>query len=100
MNAAQREVIGNRLHVAVTLLALWLVTTSPWVSMLRRVPASAGFFDYAHMVLGVVALCVGAIGEQQEHFDTLQRFGRYPYRNAALGRVSTAEELTYLAARR
>jgi len=49
---------------------------------------------------GVVALCVGAIGEQQEHFDTLQRFGRYPYRNAALGRVSTAEELTYLAARR
>ena len=31
---------------------------------------------------GVVALCVGAIGEQQEHFDTLQRFGRYPYRNA------------------
>ncbi len=49
---------------------------------------------------GVVALCVGAIGEQQEHFDTLQRFGRYPYRNAALGRASTAEELTYLAGRR
>jgi len=49
---------------------------------------------------GVVALCVGAIGEQQEHFDTLQRFGRYPYRNAALGRASTAEELTYLASRR
>ena len=56
MNEAQREAIGNRLHIAVTLLALWLVTTSPWVSMLRRVPASAGFFDYAHMVLGVVAL--------------------------------------------
>jgi len=49
---------------------------------------------------GVVALCVGAIGEQQEHFDTLQRFGRYPYRNAALGRRSTAEELAYLAGRR
>ena len=49
---------------------------------------------------GVVALCVGAIGEQQEHFDTLQCFGRYPYRNAALGRASTAEELTYLASRR
>ena len=61
MNAAQREVIGNRLHIAVTLLALWLVTTSPWVSMLRRVPAGAGFFDYAHMVLGVVALFVGIL---------------------------------------
>ena len=61
MNAVQREVIGNRLHLAVTLLALWLVTTSPWVSMLRRVPVSAGFFDYAHMVLGVVALFFGIL---------------------------------------
>lgn len=48
---------------------------------------------------GVVALCTGAIGEQQEHFDTLQRFGRYPYRNAALGRPSTPAELAYLASR-
>jgi uncharacterized protein (DUF924 family) len=48
---------------------------------------------------GVVALCAGAIGEQQEHFDTLQRFGRYPYRNAALGRSSTPAELAYLAGR-
>lgn len=47
----------------------------------------------------VVALCAGAIGEQQEHFDTLQRFGRYPYRNAALGRSSTPQELAYLASR-
>ena len=59
MNATQREAIGNRLHIAVALLVLWLVTTSPWVSMLRRVPASAGFFDYAHGLLGVVALIVG-----------------------------------------
>ena len=48
---------------------------------------------------GVVALCVGAVGEQQAHFDTLQSFGRYPYRNAALGRNSTAAELAYLASR-
>ncbi len=61
MNDVQREVIGNRLHIAVTLLALWLVATSPWVSMLRRVPAGAGFFDYAHMVVGVVALVVGIL---------------------------------------
>jgi hypothetical protein len=61
MNAGQREAIGNRLHIAVTLLALWLVTTSPWVSMLRRVPDSAGFFDYAHLILGVFALFVGIL---------------------------------------
>lgn len=61
MNAAQREAISNRLHMAVTLLALWLVLTSPWVSMLRRIPASAGFFDYAHMVVGFLGLLVGVL---------------------------------------
>lgn len=61
MNAVQREAIVNRLHLAVTLLALWLVLTSPWVSMLRRVPGSAGFFDYSHMILGVLALLLAII---------------------------------------
>jgi hypothetical protein len=59
MNAAQRETIVNRLHNAAALLALWLVITSPWVSMLRRVPAGAGFIDYSHVALGVLALLVG-----------------------------------------
>ena len=31
------------------------------------------------------------------HRDCLVRFGRYPRRNAALGRASTAEELAYMA---
>ncbi len=30
------------------------------------------------------------------HRDVVQRFGRFPHRNAALGRESTAEELEYL----
>lgn len=61
MTAVQREAISNRLHMAVALLALWLVLTSPWVSLLRRIPGSAGFFDYAHMILGVLALLVGTL---------------------------------------
>ena len=32
-----------------------------------------------------------------QHLEVLRRFGRYPKRNAALGRVSTPEELAYLA---
>lgn len=32
-----------------------------------------------------------------EHLDVLRRFGRYPKRNAALGRVSTPAERDYLA---
>jgi len=32
----------------------------------------------------------------QQHRDLIRRFGRFPYRNAALGRVSTAAETAYL----
>jgi uncharacterized protein (DUF924 family) len=31
-----------------------------------------------------------------EHADIVRRFGRFPHRNAALGRMSTAEEEAYL----
>jgi uncharacterized protein (DUF924 family) len=43
-------------------------------------PALAGFLDYA-----------------REHRDLITRFGRFPARNAVLGRPSTAEELAWLA---
>ena len=33
----------------------------------------------------------------QKHFDVIDRFGRFPHRNAILGRASTVEELDYLA---
>jgi hypothetical protein len=39
----------------VAAVCTWLILTSPWVSMLRRVPSSAGLFDYAHVVLGLFA---------------------------------------------
>ena len=32
----------------------------------------------------------------QRHAAIVQRFGRYPHRNAVLGRESTAEELAFL----
>ena len=32
----------------------------------------------------------------QHHREIIRRFGRFPHRNAILGRVSTAEELDYL----
>ena len=38
-----------------------------------------GFLDYA-----------------RRHRDTIERFGRFPHRNAVLGRVSTAEEAEFL----
>ena len=32
----------------------------------------------------------------QKHLDIVARFGRFPHRNAALGRASSAEEIEYL----
>ncbi|NBX66052.1 MAG: DUF924 domain-containing protein [Proteobacteria bacterium] len=32
-----------------------------------------------------------------KHRDVIMKFGRFPHRNAALGRVSTPEEIAYLA---
>lgn len=34
-----------------------------------------------------------------EHYDTIARFGRFPFRNAALGRTSTSEEIAYIKER-
>ena len=34
-----------------------------------------------------------------EHRDTIARFGRFPFRNAALGRQSTPEEIAYMQER-
>lgn len=35
---------------------------------------------------------------ERRHVETLERFGRYPYRNEALGRASTPDELEYIKA--
>jgi len=40
-----------------------------------------------------------AMKSAREHHETITRFGRFPYRNAALGRASTAAERRYLAKR-
>lgn len=46
---------GRRQHLLLALLVVWLVMTSPWVHMLRQVPRNAGWLDYAHIGLGVLA---------------------------------------------
>ena len=39
----------------------------------------------------------GNLDAERRHRAILERFGRYPHRNAALGRASTAEEVAFLA---
>ncbi|MFK8021876.1 MAG: DUF924 family protein [Pseudomonadales bacterium] len=39
----------------------------------------------------------GNLRSEKQHFELLQRFGRYPRRNKALGRSNTADEVVYLS---
>jgi uncharacterized protein (DUF924 family) len=38
-----------------------------------------------------------AVRAALEHREVIRRFGRFPHRNAALGRLNTADEAVYLA---
>ncbi|MDT8410217.1 MAG: cytochrome b/b6 domain-containing protein [Wenzhouxiangellaceae bacterium] len=40
-------------HWLIASLSLWLILTSPWISMRRIVPKSAGVLDLAHIGLGL-----------------------------------------------
>jgi uncharacterized protein (DUF924 family) len=48
--------------------------------LVAQAPELRTMLDYAH-----------------KHRDVIERFGRFPHRNAALGRQSTAEELAFIA---
>jgi uncharacterized protein (DUF924 family) len=51
-----------------------------------------------------IALYAGALGDPamlpyaRRHHDVIARFGRFPHRNGALGRINTAEEQAWLEA--
>lgn len=46
----------------------------------------------------VVEFFASIPGFPDEHWDTIDRFGRFPHRNAVLGRRSTADEIEWLQA--
>jgi hypothetical protein len=56
-----RDAFINRLHVLAVLACAWLILSSPWVAMLRRVPSGAGWVDHAHVVVGFAGLLVAVL---------------------------------------
>jgi len=50
------ERFDNAQHATLALLSLWLIGSSPWIALYRRVPQGAGWLDHAHVVLGFAAL--------------------------------------------
>jgi cytochrome b561 len=98
----ERASLPNRLHVAVVLLCAWLFVTSPWVSMLRRIPAGAGWLDWAHVALGFATLAAGLLyahactrhGGWRSYFPWLAGEGRAAARDVGgllRGRLPSAE---------
>ncbi len=45
-------------HLAIAVICVWLIGSSPWVSMLRRIPDRASWIDYAHVALGFAGLAL------------------------------------------
>jgi len=58
---AGRDRLTGRLHVAVALLAAWLIFTSPWIAMYRRLPTNASWLDLTHVGFGFVAFALAAL---------------------------------------
>jgi cytochrome b561 len=55
------ERIANPLHVAVAIVAGWLVVSSPWVELYKHLPPDAGWVTRAHVWLGFAALALGTL---------------------------------------
>lgn len=52
------ERAASALHLALAALVVWLVASSPWVELYRRLPPQAGWITHAHVWLGVAALAL------------------------------------------
>lgn len=58
---------------------------------------SVALFENLHAQQGAVAPTLAGMRDYAiRHRDVIARFGRFPHRNAILGRISTAEECAYL----
>lgn len=50
--------LAARQHLVLAMLTGWLILTSPWVHLFRRIPRDAGLLVYSHVVLGLAALVI------------------------------------------
>ncbi len=48
-------------HLLLAIVGTWLIATSPWVALFMDVPASPGFINLSHVVLGFAMLPLGLL---------------------------------------
>jgi uncharacterized protein (DUF924 family)/predicted GNAT family acetyltransferase len=82
-------------YTKLELLQRWFVLM-PLEHAEDRVMQQRSVAEFEALAAGDARLA-GALDYARRHRDVIERFGRFPHRNAILGRVSTAEELAYLA---
>lgn len=51
----------NPLHLVIALAAVWLLASSPWLSMYRKLPAPPGAINLSHALLGTALLLLGLV---------------------------------------
>jgi hypothetical protein len=54
----QRAGPSSRQHLGIALISIWLIGSSPWIAMLRRIPDHASWIDYAHVAVGFIGLAL------------------------------------------
>lgn len=91
---------------AMALQAARSMVAAGWDRRLNVVERQFCYLPFEHAEdLGAQQTCLqlfGALGNAdlllwaQRHYDIIARFGRFPHRNAVLGRASTAQELAFL----
>jgi uncharacterized protein (DUF924 family) len=82
------------------------MTAVRWDTRLNKVERQFCYLPFEHAEdIAAQRTCLRLFGElgdtdlllwAQKHCDIVERFGRFPHRNAVLGRVSTPEELEFL----
>ena len=58
---AQLDRLSGPIHVALALVTLLLLASSPWLNMVKRLPTPAGFVNLGHIALGLAALLLGLV---------------------------------------
>jgi cytochrome b561 len=51
----------RQLHLLIVFLTVWLIATSPWISMLGKMPREPGLLDYAHVGAGLAGLILAVV---------------------------------------
>ena len=92
--ALARAMVDDGSHLALAPLQRWFAYL-PFEHAEDQFMQQRSVALFGELVTHAPALA-GALDYAQRHEEVVRRFGRFPHRNALLGRPSTADELLYL----